>query len=201
MTPNGMNGGARADMSQTSHTLRIQSTTAALARVVGGLSGVAVENIADAMVDRMLAPRREFLNGRKPKSTAIHQLRRDIATKSKAKPMHQLVRVLFADAEEPDMPFGAPSLVLRVLADMLDARQHEVRHEGVDAPSLLPLIERENAREYAGDKGERRLLTDEDSVEAIDAALEQKAREREADEALCDALRQKRARLTLAVAR
>lgn len=203
MSAGTVGGGARG-MAPTSRSLRFASTTArgpgaGVDRVAtsGSLaSGLPLIRLSESMTKRLLAPRVVHLGHRAPKDRATHQMRRSLAC-GKVLAMQAILRVAFADAEEPDMPQGAPGDLFRLIADLLDARQREVRHEGVGCVSLLPLIERENARQYAGDRHERRVCADEEDVGALQAMLDAHAVERTEMDRLDAAAREKLARLTL----
>ena len=155
-----------------------------------------LDELAAQFTDKLLEPRRKYLHHRAPKSRYVHNTRRDLAC-GKLRAWRVILAVALADIEETDMPAEAVAHTFDLAAATLRARGREVRHDGAAAPSLLPLILRENRRENGENEAEDRVLADEDSVEAIDALLAASALEREEMDRRDNALRQRRAELTL----
>lgn len=154
-----------------------------------------IAHIAALITDQLLQPRRCFLKHRRPKSTYVHQLRRDIAC-GKAHPVEMLLAISNADLEE-HVPI---ELVLQAyysaIAELTErAQQINGNRARGDAP-LLPLIQRETRLEAEFNAAENELLAKPDDVAVIDRVLTVSAEYDDAQDKLAASLREKRARLT-----
>lgn len=83
------------------------STTPLLGSVEG------TEQLAERLIERLLAPRETVLKHRAPRSDYVHQLRRDIRA-GKAKPVHMLLAVLVEDLKD-----GIPLATVLAFTDEL----------------------------------------------------------------------------------
>lgn len=114
------------------------------------LVGVAaVENVAEALVRRLLEPREKRLHGRAPRSKYVHQLRRDMAC-GRSKALVMVVSVLFADLEE-GLPLEAVLPFVDELRDALTVRAKPMPYTSTKTLRALLLAE-------ARAQGERDVL-------------------------------------------
>lgn len=175
------------------------SPTADLASESEGVSsvplGLLVARHAETLTLRTLAPRQTFLNRRSPKDDAAWRTRKDVQDR-KSKPWLILLRLALADLED-GVPAKAVSETFRFAAELIDAMASERRQSALYAPSLVPLLERENARQALSDRAERAVCEDQDCPERLQALLDAHLAERAEIDRCADAIRERLARLAL----
>jgi hypothetical protein len=149
---------------------------------------VAVAAIADDLRDTLLKPR-DLIN-QAPRDPYTAQLRRSVAC-GKAMPVHMLLSISMADAEDRRIPIDAVLEPYRQAIEVLAARRAEVQSVGVDAPSLLGVIQREDSREDDENAAERRVLAEPDNPEALEQLLMASATERQAQDTRDESVRRR----------
>lgn len=136
------------------------------------------EELAREITEQLMQVRRTYVKSdekrcRQPKEQYVADLRRDINSQ-KARPIHMLLAIAFTDLQD-GAPVEAVARTFETMAAMVRARAAEIRHEGIDTPSLLAPILRENRAEAAQDEAELRVL--DEPTEANLALLEQRGAE------------------------
>jgi hypothetical protein len=196
--------GRSSTLASANHTrpMSLSSTTPtdATAASRNGIRSDVTANLAEQMTAELLELRRRHLNSRRAKSRYVDCLRRDMSA-HKVKPVQMLLAVLFEDIGEKDMPVGAVTAWLEKLLNVVKARAREITHDGVNAPSLVPLFLSAQRAEAAENEAETLCLADGMTVEEIDAVLSTNAVERQKEDRRNAALVQLRAELVLAGAK
>lgn len=192
-------------MREHSRSIAVFPTADSAKNPEGVCSVFVVEHIAKSLTDRTLAPRRDVLCGRAPKDPAAKQTRRDVGD-GKSKPWHMLARIAKADIED-GIPAELVAGPYRLMAEMIDAMASERRQPALYAPSILPLIQRENRMQAVSDAEERDVLAAQGTnnaqleVAEIDELLAAWAAQATEIDRATAALQERRARLTLEGAR
>lgn len=161
---------------------------------LGAVEPAVFLRMAEAFTERLLAPRRKYLNGKRA-SRYVDALRRDIGSR-KVDPMKMVLAVALEDAQDPDMPVTVVADVFEGIAKLLRAVAKGASHDrelGIVSPSRLELLMPASDREHAENVAE--LALDLNSIASIDALLEASALEREAEDMRNDQLRARRAEL------
>lgn len=129
---------------------------------------VAVAAIADVLKCTLLGPR-DALN-QAPRDAYTAQLRRSVAC-GKALPVHMVLAISMADAEDRRIPIGEVTRFYEEAAEQLRARRREVEKLGLEATSLQPLSLRETAAQTRFDIAQLRVSANPDDAGALEELI------------------------------
>jgi hypothetical protein len=165
----------------------------------GTPSGLIVTRLAESIADQQLAVRSDFLNARRPRLDYVFRVRQDMGGARKSRPWHMLLSLSFCDLDE-GAPASAVAECYEKVAALIRARGREIQHDGVSAPSILPLILRENRHEFSENQAEDHVIANERNPDAIRGLLAASLKEREAMDRRDAVLTQRLAELDLEAA-